>query len=95
MPPGTVVSPEAHGKKPDPEPLRRVVEALDARSFLAVGDTMDDLRMVLDYARLRGARTCVPVVLCLAEEEAIYRAAGGSLFMRSINELPRLVRALA
>lgn len=94
LPPGTVVSTEAHGKKPDPEPLRRVVEALDARSFVAVGDTMDDLRMVQEYARLPGARAGLPVVLCPPEEEATYRAAGAVWFIRTVDGLAGVLRAL-
>ncbi len=94
LPPGTVVSTEAHGKKPDPEPLRRVVEALDARLFVAVGDTMDDLRMVQKYARLPGARTGLPVVLCPPEEEATYRAAGAVWFIRELDGLPEVLRSL-
>ncbi len=94
LPPGTVVSTEAHGKKPDPAPLRRVVEALDARSFLAVGDTMDDLRMVQQSARLPGARPGLPVVLCPPEEEATYRAAGALWFIREIGGLALVLRNL-
>ena len=94
LPPGTVVSTEAHGKKPDPAPLRRVVEALDACSFLAVGDTMDDLRMVQEYARLPGARPGLPVVLCPPEEEATYGAAGAVWFIRELDGLPGVLRSL-
>ena len=95
LPPGTVVSTAEHGQKPDPAPLRRVVDALGSRSALTVGDTMDDLHLVVNYTRLAGAVPCVPVVLCLPEDESVYRAAGGSVFVRSIDDLPGAVRALA
>jgi len=94
LPPGTVVSTEAHGKKPDPAPLRRALDALNARAFAAVGDTMDDLRMVQEYARLPGARPGLPVVLCPPEEEATYRAAGALWFIRTVDGLAEVLRSL-
>ena len=95
LPAGTIVSTAEHGQKPDPEPLRRVVDALGSRSALTVGDTMDDLLMVVNYQQLGGAVPCVPVALCPPEDESVYRAAGGSVFVRSIEGLPGVVRAFA
>ncbi len=84
------------GQKPDPLLLLRVVAALDARGALAVGDTLDDLRMAKAYLRTPHAARCpvTPVVLCSPDEEAAYRAEGARYFLRAIDDLPALVRTL-
>jgi phosphoglycolate phosphatase-like HAD superfamily hydrolase len=92
LPVETAVATMEDGRKPDVAPLEKVVRALDARAFIAVGDTLSDLEMVL---RWNAARPGVPgsaVMLCPKEDEPAYRAAGATLFIRSLAELPELLR---
>ena len=88
---------EDDGRKPDPALLARVMTALGARRGLAVGDTLDDLRMAQRYATTATGRErpVTPVVLCTPADAAAYRAAGAAHLIRSVSELPALVRSLA
>ena len=88
LPPETVVATDEDGRKPDPAALRAVVDRLGAVDFVSVGDTLNDLRMVQSLGRGRA------VMLCPAEDEASYRAAGCRLFIRRLADLPELVRSL-
>ncbi len=83
------------GRKPDPAPLAKVVAMLRPRAFAAVGDTMADLEMVVRWNASAAGRTTpgTAVMLCPAEDEATYRAAGASLFIRSVADLPSLLRS--
>lgn len=85
------------GRKPDPAPLRKVVGLLRPRSFLAVGDTRADLDLVLRWNETAEGREVpgLAVMLCPAEDEAAYRAAGATLFIRSLADLVPLVRRLS
>lgn len=91
LPPGTVVSTDAHGKKPDPLPLKRVLDLLGAKGFVAVGDTVDDVRMVKAYLPLKGSAPGVSVALCAADRESVFRDAGADRCVRSLDELPAVV----
>lgn len=84
------------GRKPDPSLLARVMSSLRARRALAVGDTLDDLRMVQRYAETEagGERPVVPVILCPPDEDDAYRAAGAVHLIRAVGELPALARSL-
>jgi HAD superfamily hydrolase (TIGR01548 family) len=88
LPPETVVATDEDGRKPDPTALRIVVDRLGAADFISVGDTLNDLRMVQSLGRGHA------VMLCSAEEEPSYRAAGCRLFVRRLADLPELVRSL-
>ncbi len=96
LPDSVVAATDDDGHKPDPVLLLKVVVSLEAQSVLAVGDTLDDLRMAKAYARTPHAVRCpvTPIVLCTPDEEAAYRAEGARYFVRSIDELPALVRSL-
>ena len=85
------------GRKPDPSLLARVLTTLQARRALAVGDTLDDLRMAQRFAgtAMGKERAVTPVILCSVEDEAAYRAAGGRHFIRAVSELPTMARSLA
>lgn len=94
LPLDVAVATDDDGRKPDPAPLRKVLGELRPRAFVAVGDTLDDVRMVQRWNETaEGER--VPgtaVVLCPEEDEPAYRAAGATLFIRRLAELPALLR---
>jgi phosphoglycolate phosphatase-like HAD superfamily hydrolase len=89
----TAVATMEDGRKPDPAPLRKVVRALRPRAFVAVGDTRSDLEMVVRWNATDEGRAApgVAVMLCPPEDEPAYRAAGATLFIRSLADLPALL----
>ena len=94
VPIDTAVATMEDGRKPDPAPLRKVVTALRPKAFVAVGDTLSDLEMVTRWNATPEGRA-VPgtaVMLCTEEDEPAYRAAGAELFIRSLADLPALLR---
>ena len=94
LPVDVAVATMEDGKKPDPAPLAKVVRMLRPDAFLAVGDTMADLEMVVRWNATPAGGTTpgTAVVLCPAEDEPAYRAAGARLFIRSLADLPPLLR---
>lgn len=90
VPVGTAVATMEDGRKPDVAPLRKVVDMLNPRAFIAVGDTLSDLEMVLGWDD--PAIPATAVMLCPAEDEPAYRAAGATAFIRRLADLPDLVR---
>ena len=97
LPVETAIATMEDGRKPDPAPLAKVIGALRPRSFVAVGDTLSDLEMVLRWnASPAGGETPgTAVTLCPPEDEPAYRAAGATAFIRSLADLPSLVRSLS
>lgn len=100
LPVETAVATMEDGRKPDVAPLRKVIDVLRPRAFVAVGDTRADLEMVWRWNTLRATvpawRAVAPgtaVMLCPEEDEPAYRAAGAALFIRSLADLPALLRA--
>jgi len=93
LPVETAVATMEDGRKPDVAPLRKVVDALRPSAFIAVGDTLADLEMVVRWNESDPDVPGTPVMLCPAEDEATYRVAGATLFIRSLADLPALVRA--
>lgn len=93
LPPGTPVATDEDGRKPDPRPLRLVADQLDARGIAVVGDTLNDLRMTLAYARV-GTIPAVCVIRCDAEERDAYLGAGAAATVRTLGELPAVLRTL-
>ena len=93
---GLAIATDDDGHKPDPALLAQVMTALDAHAALAVGDTLDDLRMAQRYAgtALGRERPVTPVILCGPDEVDAYRAAGARHFIRRVGELPALARTV-
>ncbi len=94
LPADVAVATMEDGRKPDPAPLAKVVRALAPREFVAVGDTRADLELVQRWNATDDGRK-VPgtaVMVCPAEDEATYREVGAELFIRSLAELPGLLR---
>lgn len=93
LPPGTPVATDEDGRKPDPSGLSLVLGRLGARGYAYIGDTLNDLRLVQAHT----ATIAMPghaVILCDASDESGYRAAGATLFVRSLGELAAKVEAL-
>lgn len=93
LPADTVVATDEDGRKPDPAGLIRVLGRLRARGFVYIGDTLNDLRMVQALSgpdRTPGHA----VILCGQSEEASYRDAGATTFVRSLGELAAKVAEL-
>jgi phosphoglycolate phosphatase-like HAD superfamily hydrolase len=95
LPVDVAVATMEDGRKPDPAPLAKVVALLRPRAFTAVGDTLSDLEMVVRWNATPAGRMTpgTAVTICPAEDEPAYRAAGGTLFIRSLAELPSLLRS--
>lgn len=94
LPRGIAVATMEDGRKPDPAPLAKVVAMLRPLAFVAVGDTMADLEMVVRWNATPAGSTTpgIAVTLCPPEDEAAYRAEGASRFIRSLADLPVLLR---
>ena len=93
FPPGVPVATDEDGRKPDPAPLRRVVDALAPRGIAVVGDTLNDLRMTQAYSRV-GTLLAVCVIRCDVDESEGYLRAGAAATIRVLGELPAALRAL-
>ncbi|HEX9437112.1 MAG TPA: HAD family hydrolase [Candidatus Limnocylindria bacterium] len=93
LPVETAVATMEDGRKPDIAPLRKVVDALRPRAFVAVGDTFADLEMVTRWNTAHPDVPGTPVMLCPEEDELAYRAAGATLFIRSLADLVTVCRA--
>jgi phosphoglycolate phosphatase-like HAD superfamily hydrolase len=92
LPVETAVATMEDGRKPDIAPLRKVVAALRPRAFYALGDTLSDLEMVMNWNASGTPVAGTAVVLCPPEDEPDYRARGATLFIRSLADLPVLLR---
>ncbi|HUQ16834.1 MAG TPA: HAD family hydrolase [Candidatus Saccharimonadales bacterium] len=93
LPRGTPVATDEDGRKPDPAGLILVLGRLRTRAYVYIGDTLNDLRLVQAHTATSG----IPgqaVILCDASDERSYRAAGATVFVRSLGELADKVRAL-
>ncbi|MBI2982640.1 MAG: HAD family hydrolase [Chloroflexi bacterium] len=91
LPVETAVATMEDGRKPDVAPLRKVIEALRPRAFVAVGDTLADLEMVLRWNASGPTIPGAAVMLCPEEDEPAYRAPGATLFIRPLDDLPSLL----
>lgn len=92
LPAGTAVATMEDGRKPDVAPLRKVIDVLRPRAFVAVGDTLSDLEMVTRWNASGSGAPGMAVVLCPPEDEPDYRARGAARFIRSLADLPGLLR---
>ncbi len=82
--------------KPDPHALLTLAERLDADRSVFVGDTLDDIRTVVNATEADTTRTFHGVGVLtggLTGEEGRrkYRSAGADVIVDSINELPELL----
>lgn len=85
--------------KPDPRALENALEALGSRAAVYVGDTADDLDLVLRYRReSRADRPELPPVLAVAiasgRDAEEYRRRGTDVILSSVRGLPQALDAL-
>ncbi|HEV8190803.1 MAG TPA: HAD family hydrolase [Ktedonobacterales bacterium] len=85
--------------KPDPRALAHAVMSVEARGAVYVGDTADDLAVVLRYrSELRPQDTSLPPVLAVMIAEGptadVYRERGADILLSHIRELPEALAAL-
>ncbi len=98
-PPFGVVVSAALYAKPDPQALVHALAALAARAAVYIGDTSDDLDLVLRYrAERRRAAPDLPPTLAVSvatgEAAATFRQRGADLTIGSVSELPAALIAL-
>ncbi len=76
--------------KPDPAALTLMAERLETGAGLYVGDTADDLALVLNYraAAGEGQPPFLAVMIASGPEAEVYRARGADLILSQIDELP-------
>jgi phosphoglycolate phosphatase-like HAD superfamily hydrolase len=85
--------------KPDPRALAHALQALAASAALYVGDTADDLDVVLRYRREpapAGAAAAPVLAICVAEgEDALaYQARGADIVIAHVRDLPPALETL-
>ncbi|MBX5459287.1 MAG: hypothetical protein IRZ31_20530 [Thermogemmatispora sp.] len=75
--------------KPDPQALRLAIAAVEASGGLYVGDTADDLDLVLNYRRTQTPNEpdFLAVMRVFPDEVALYRERGADLIIREVAEL--------
>ena len=98
-PPFGVIVPGSLYAKPDPEALAHALAVLEARAAVYVGDTADDLDLVLRYRaeRLAQAPDLPPTLaVSVASEPAAetFRQRGADIILTRVSELPAALVAL-
>lgn len=98
-PPFSVIVPASLYAKPDPEALLHALRALDARAAVYIGDTSDDLDLVLRYRaeRLAGDASLPPTLVASVASGAVeqtYRQRGADMTVSHVGELPEALAAL-
>ena len=82
------------GHKPDPELLRRAVQALDAKRAIMVGDSIDDLRTVFHYRQLSPSQQpaqAFAVQIAPASKAEFWLDQGADAVLPTVNDLPALL----
>ena len=93
-----VVISAAECPKPDPCALRLAIEAVRAGGGLYIGDTADDLDLVLNYRRVQqpGEPDWLAAMLVEPEEVPIYQQRGADFIVRQVADVERcLPRAVS
>jgi phosphoglycolate phosphatase-like HAD superfamily hydrolase len=95
---GAIVSADMY-VKPDPQALIYALETLGSRAAVYVGDTADDLDLVLRYrqnSKLTG-KVAVPVLaVCIAqgEEALVYQERGADIVIPQVADLPAALASI-
>ncbi len=76
--------------KPDPQALIYALETAGSSAALYVGDTADDLDLVLRYCETVGERHPPVLAVCVAsgDEARIYRERGADMVISQVGDLP-------
>ncbi len=98
-PPFSVVVPASLYTKPDPEALLYALRTLDAHAAVYIGDTRDDLDLVLRYrAERRSGDASLPPTLAVSVATGaaaeIFRQRGADMIVAHIAALPGALAAL-
>lgn len=94
--PFEIIIPGDHIAKPDPAALAFVAERLGTRSGFFVGDTADDLALVLNYRRVAppSSPPFLAVMIASGRDAESYRERGADLVLAHIRELPETLAGL-
>ncbi len=81
-------------EKPDPRALRTIAQTLDTKAGIYIGDTMDDLRLVQNFAA--GLEPALFLSLIVAGEsgKAHYIEAGADAIVDGVGRLPEFLDRL-
>lgn len=98
--PFAVIVPSSLYRKPDPRGLAHAIQTLDAGAALFIGDTGDDLGLVLRYRdELQRADPTLSQTLAVMVAEgatvATYQSRGADIIVEHVRELPMALVALA
>lgn len=98
-PPFDVIVPSSLYAKPDPQALAHALATLDARAAVYIGDTADDLDLVLRYRAERQAHAPdLPPTLAVSVASgagvATFRQRGSDITLTQVSELPAALQAL-
>lgn len=98
-PPFGVIVPASLYAKPDPAALAHALAALEARAAVYVGDTADDLDLVLRYRAERQAPTpdlppTLAVSVASEPAAATFRQRGADIIIAQVSQLPAALLAL-
>ncbi len=85
--------------KPDPEALRVALDALSARGGFYIGDTADDLDLVLRYrqtpqASHEDAPPMLSIIVASSAARTVFQDRGADIVLDSVGELPLALRLL-
>jgi HAD superfamily phosphatase len=75
--------------KPNPRALRLAIEAVGAAGGLYIGDTADDLDLVLHYRAIKKENEpgMLAAMLVFEDEVATYKGRGADFILRSMNDV--------
>lgn len=85
------------GHKPDPSLLVRALEVLQPEGAVMVGDSVDDLRLVLRYREGHAGSPTVPVLAVMIDHDDQPQAwldMGADAVLSDINQLPSWLQSL-
>lgn len=85
--------------KPNPQALLHALQQLESRAAFYVGDTADDLDLVLRYRREMQVRDAslppvLAIVIAAGDEARTYQERGADVIIPHVRELPDVLRSL-
>ncbi len=81
-------------EKPDPRALSVIAQALDTRAGVYIGDTMDDLRLVKNFAAALEPALFLSLIATGESSQAHYIEAGADAIVDGVGRLPELLDRL-
>jgi HAD superfamily hydrolase (TIGR01548 family) len=83
-------------RKPDPAALIEMMATLQPTQALYIGDTADDLQLVLNYRN--GAQSAIPcliIIVAKAGQEQFFADAGADVILGRTTELPEAIQRIS